>query len=59
MLSGANAVICGGIGEGAADILAANGIEPLVIEGPHSIDQAVNQFLAGELALSSERVCLC
>jgi predicted Fe-Mo cluster-binding NifX family protein len=59
MLSGANAVICGGIGEGAADILAANGIEPLVIEGPHSIDQAVNQFLAGDLVLSSERVCLC
>ena len=59
MLSGANAVICGGIGQGAADILAANGIEPLVIEGPHSIDQAVNQFLAGELALSGERVCLC
>ncbi len=59
MLSGANAVICGGIGEGAADILAASGIESLVIEGPHSIDQAVNQFLSGELALSSERVCLC
>src|ERR1035437_3128451 len=43
MLSGASAVICGGIGQGAADSLAASGIEPLVIGGNHSIDDAVNQ----------------
>jgi predicted Fe-Mo cluster-binding NifX family protein len=59
MLSGANAVICGGIGQGAADSLAAHGIEPLVLGGPHSIDEAVNRFLAGSLSLSGERVCLC
>ena len=59
MLNGANAVICGGIGQGAADALNAHHIEPLVIDGPHSIDEAVNRFLSGSLTLSAERVCLC
>jgi predicted Fe-Mo cluster-binding NifX family protein len=59
LLSGAHAVICGGIGQGAADTLVAHGIEPLVIAGGQSIDDAVNQYLAGSLALSAERVCLC
>ena len=59
MLAGANAVMCGGIGEGAADLLTANGIEPMVLGEPHSIDEAVNGFLAGNLSLSSDRVCLC
>ena len=59
LLRGADAVICGGIGQGAADMLLAHGIDPLVVTGPHSIDQAVNQFLAGSLPLSDERVCLC
>jgi predicted Fe-Mo cluster-binding NifX family protein len=59
LLSGANAVICGGIGDGAANALTAHGIEPLVIGGPHSIDEAVSGFLAGSLSLTGERVCLC
>ena|SRR5580698_1904598 len=59
LLSGANAVICGGIGEGAADLLATHGIEPLILDGPHSIDEAVNRFLAGSLSLTGEGACLC
>jgi predicted Fe-Mo cluster-binding NifX family protein len=59
MLFGANAVICGGIGEGAADMLAAHGIAPLILDGPHSIDEAVNRFLAGSLSLTNEGACLC
>jgi len=59
MLSGANAVLCGGIGQGAADVLAAHGIEPLVLSSPHSIDEAVNGFLAGNLSLTGDRACLC
>jgi predicted Fe-Mo cluster-binding NifX family protein len=59
MLDGANAVICGGIGQGAFDSLAAHGIEALVLDGPHSIDEAVNRFLAESLSLTGERVCLC
>jgi hypothetical protein len=30
-----------------------------VIAGGQSIDDAVNQYLAGSLAISAERVCLC
>ena len=52
-------MIYGGIGQGAADSLAAYCIEPLVLGGPHSIDEAVNRLLAGSLSLSGERVCLC
>jgi predicted Fe-Mo cluster-binding NifX family protein len=59
MLSGADSVICGGIGQGAADALTAQGIEPLVLDEPRSIDDAVNGFLAGSLRFTGERVCLC
>ena len=59
MLTGANAVVCGGIGQGAADALSAHGIEALVVAAPRSIDETVNQFLAGELTLTNDRVCLC
>jgi predicted Fe-Mo cluster-binding NifX family protein len=59
LLKGAQAVICGGIGQGAADSLAAVGIEPIVIPGQGSIDDAVNGYLAGTLTVTDERVCLC
>ena len=59
MLEGCSAVICGGIGQGAFDSLAKHGIKPVVTAGPHSIEDAVAQFLAGTLATSSEFVCLC
>ena len=59
LLAGAIAVICGGIGQGAADFLSAQGIVPLVVIGVHSIDDAVNRYLAGSLTLSDARVCLC
>jgi len=59
LLRGANAVICGGIGDGAANALTAHGIEPLVIGGPYTIDEALAGFLAGNLNLTAERVCLC
>jgi len=59
MLAGAGAVVCGGIGQGAADMLAAHGIEPLVLSAPQSISEAVNGFLAGNLSLTGDRVCLC
>jgi predicted Fe-Mo cluster-binding NifX family protein len=59
MLHGANAVICGAIGQGAADALTAHGIEPLVVGDRHSIDETVNRFLDGSLTISGERVCLC
>ncbi|HEX3745531.1 MAG TPA: NifB/NifX family molybdenum-iron cluster-binding protein [Bryobacteraceae bacterium] len=59
MLAGANAVMCGGIGDGAAEALSTHGIEPLVLSGPQSINDAVNAFLKGTLTLTDDRVCLC
>jgi predicted Fe-Mo cluster-binding NifX family protein len=59
MLEGCNAVICGGIGEGAFNALRANGIESVVAAGQHSIDEAARQYLAGTLPVTTEFVCLC
>jgi predicted Fe-Mo cluster-binding NifX family protein len=59
MLSGCQAVICGGIGQGAADALEANGIEPVVTAGKHSVDEAIALYLAGSLTTTHERICLC
>ena len=59
MLTGCDAVICGGIGEGAASALSAAGIEPLVVARPLTIEQALREWRAGTLATTAERVCLC
>ena len=59
MVAGANSVMCGGVGQGAVDVLAENGVEVLVLDGPHSIDEAVNGFLDGSLRFTNERACLC
>jgi predicted Fe-Mo cluster-binding NifX family protein len=58
-LRGCHAVLCGGIGQGAADSLAAHGIEPIVVAGKHTIDDALALYLACKLATTNERVCLC
>ena len=61
MLKGCDAVICGGIGQGAAVSLAANGIASLV--SPSSagvpVDDTLRAWIEGRLATSDERVCLC
>ena len=61
MLAGCDAVICGGIGQGAAVSLAAHGIRPLVSPAAAGtpIDDALQAWIAGRLATSDERVCLC
>lgn len=59
MLAGCGAVICGGIGQGAFDALSAHGIKPVVTAGAYSIDDAAAHYLAGTLATTAERVCLC
>ncbi len=59
ILQGCDAVLCGGIGEGAAQSLAAHGIKPVVAASRHSIDDAVALYLAGNLATTTDRVCLC
>jgi predicted Fe-Mo cluster-binding NifX family protein len=59
MLDGCDGVICGGIGQGAWNALTAHGIQPIVAVGKHSIDEAIGNYLAGNLAATAEKVCLC
>ncbi len=59
ILEGCRAVLCGGIGQGAYDSLAAHGIEPLVVAGKCSVDDAVERYLSGRLSTTTDRVCLC
>jgi predicted Fe-Mo cluster-binding NifX family protein len=59
MLEGCSAVLCGGIGQGAANALTSHGILPIVAAKPHSIEDAVALYLSGELVTTTERVCLC
>ena len=61
MLNGCGAVICGGIGEGAAVSLDAHGIAALVAPTAAGmpIDDALRAWTEGRLATSDERVCLC
>ena len=61
MLNGCDAVICGGIGQGAAESLAANGIAALVAPSAvgTAIEGAFSAWADGRLATSDERICLC
>jgi predicted Fe-Mo cluster-binding NifX family protein len=59
LLAGCRAVICGGIGQGAVDALAAQGIESIVLAASLSIEKATAGYLAGTLIRTDKRVCLC
>src|SRR5438045_1297035 len=59
LLAGCRAVICGGIGAGAANALAAHGVESLVLAERLSIEDALAGHLAGTLVVTQDRVCLC
>ena len=59
LLDGCAAVICGGVGQGAVDALAKTGVEVLVLAAPMAVEDAVQGYLAGTLATTTERVCLC
>ncbi|MBZ5586644.1 MAG: hypothetical protein LAQ30_31550 [Acidobacteriia bacterium] len=59
MLEGCDAVICGGIGQGAFDALRQHGITPVVAAASHGIEEAAALYLEGRLATTGERVCLC
>jgi predicted Fe-Mo cluster-binding NifX family protein len=59
LLEGCSAVICGGIGQGAVNSLAAAGVRTIVLAKPMKIEDAATGYLAGTLATTDERVCLC
>ena len=57
-LSDCSVVLCGGMGRRAADELSANGIRPLVIEGPLTAEDAVTAYLSGHLRAAGS-FCAC
>ena len=61
MLAGCEAVICGGIGQGAAVSLGAHGIRALISPAAVGmpIDDALLAWQEGRLVLSDEFICLC
>jgi predicted Fe-Mo cluster-binding NifX family protein len=59
LLAGCQAVICGGIGQGAANALTAHGIQPVVLAAPLPVESALACYLSGSLATTDARVCLC
>jgi|SRR3954453_14761492 predicted Fe-Mo cluster-binding NifX family protein len=59
LAAGCCAVICGGVGQGAVNALAADGVECLVLANPMRIDEALKAYVSGTLATTAERVCLC
>jgi predicted Fe-Mo cluster-binding NifX family protein len=59
LAEGCRAVLCGGVGQGAVNALAAHGISCLVLAAPMSIDDAAAGYRAGTLVTTGARVCLC
>jgi len=59
LLAGCDAVICGGIGQGAVNALAYNGIRSIVLAKSMSIEDAAAGYIAGSLVTTDERICLC
>jgi predicted Fe-Mo cluster-binding NifX family protein len=59
LLDGCRAVMCGGIGGGAANALAAHGVESLVLADRMTVDAALAGYLSESLVTTQERVCLC
>jgi predicted Fe-Mo cluster-binding NifX family protein len=59
LAAGCRAVICGGVGQGAVNALAARGVDCLVLRAPMTIEEALKGYVAGTLDTTDERVCLC
>ena len=59
LAAGCRAVVCGGVGQGAFNALAAHGIGCVVLRAPLTIEEALKGYVAGTLDTTDERVCLC
>jgi predicted Fe-Mo cluster-binding NifX family protein len=60
LLEGCSTVICGGIGQGAVNSLAAAGVRTMVLaKKGMTVEEAAAGYVAGTLATTDERVCLC
>lgn len=59
LLEGCEVVLCGGMGSGAAQALAANGVRPVIVPTPVSAQQAVEQYISGQLQGGGAGFCGC
>jgi predicted Fe-Mo cluster-binding NifX family protein len=59
LLEGCAAVLCGGVGQGAVDALAAAGTETIVLARRYGVEEAITGYAAGTLETTNARVCLC
>lgn len=58
LLSDCKVVLCGGMGAGAVNALRSRGIEPAILSGVHSTDEAVTAYLSGT-AVPLSGACNC
>lgn len=59
LLKGAKSLLCGGMGPGAVEKLRSAGIEPVIVNPELAPEEAVRQFLAGNLAPLEFPSCGC
>ena len=52
-------MLCGGMGAGAAQSMTANGINPVIIPGAHSADDALAIYMSGNLPVTPAGFCNC
>jgi predicted Fe-Mo cluster-binding NifX family protein len=59
LLNDCGILLCGGMGAGAANALQANGIKPVMIPGVRSADDAVADYLSGNVPAAQAGFCNC
>jgi len=52
-------VLCGGMGAGAAQVLRSYSLEPLILPGPYSAEEAVESYVNGSATPSQSGLCSC
>ncbi|MDT8067044.1 MAG: NifB/NifX family molybdenum-iron cluster-binding protein [Terriglobia bacterium] len=57
LLSDCSFVLCGGMGAGAVSALRANGIQPVMVRGAHSVEDAMTAHLKGNAAIMETGAC--
>jgi predicted Fe-Mo cluster-binding NifX family protein len=59
LLGDSTVLLCGGMGAGAAQSLRACGIDPVVLRGVQSVDDAVAAYLRGDARTVAAGFCDC
>lgn len=59
LLSDCGIVLCGGMGAGAAQSMLANGIKPVMMPGARSTDDAVADYISGNIPATQPGFCNC